>query len=85
MFHCGQTRLRLVQILDCHLFSAKPLSELMLLIGPLGTHFDQIAIKIQIFILIKSYMITSFAKWWPFRLNHKASNVDCEHPSNIVA
>ena len=40
----------------------------ILLIGPLGTNFSEILIKIQLFSFRKMHLKVSFAKWWPFCL-----------------
>ena len=59
----------LVQIIACHLFGAKPLSEPnagLLSIGPLGTNFSEILIKLQNFSFTKIRLKTLSAKWWPF-------------------
>ena len=60
----------LIQIMACRLVGAQPLSEPMLeylLIGPLGTTFSEIRIKIQNFSFIKMPLKISSAKWWSFR------------------
>ena len=54
------------------LFGAKPLSKHyagLLLIGPLGTNFNEIFIKIQIFSFMKMHLKISSAKWRPFCLS----------------
>ena len=56
----------LVQIMACRLFGAKPLSKPMLSIGPLGTNFSEISIKIQNFSFMKMHLKISCAKWRPF-------------------
>ena len=38
----------------------------ILLIGPLGTNFSKILVKVQNFLLIKTHVKISSAKWWPF-------------------
>ena len=40
----------------------------ILLIGPLGTNFSGILIKIQTFSFKKKHLKVSSAKWWPFCL-----------------
>ena len=56
----------------CRLNGAKPLSEPMLdgilLIGPLGTNFNEILIGIQTFSFRKMHLKMSSAKWRPFCL-----------------
>ena len=58
----------LVQIMACRLFGAKLLSKPMLFlsIGPLGTNFNGILIKIQNFSLTKLHLKIPSAKWRPF-------------------
>ena len=54
----------------CRLFGAKPLSEpmqLMLLIGHVGTKFNEISTKIHILSFKKIHFKMS-SKWWPFCL-----------------
>ena len=57
----------LVQIMACRLYSAKPLSKSsgLLTIGPSGTNFSKIQIKIQNFSFTKMHLNIS-AKWRPF-------------------
>ena len=43
----------------------------ILLIGPLGTHFNEILIVIQILLFKKMHMKMSSAKWRPFCLGLK--------------
>ena len=38
----------------------------LLIIGPLGTNFSEIGIKIQKFSLMKMHLNVSIMKWWPF-------------------
>ena len=40
----------------------------ILLIGPLGTNFSEILIKIHIFLFKKMHLKMSSGKWWPFYL-----------------
>ena len=57
----------------------------ILLIGPLGTNFSEISIKIQTFSLTKMRLKVSSAKWRPFCLGLNvlsAINID-EHLHNI--
>ena len=59
----------LVQIIACRLFGAEPLSKPMLgllFIGPSGTNFSEILIKIQIFSFRKMRLKISSAKWRQF-------------------
>ena len=70
-YMCQWTRPSLLQIMACHLISAKPLSETMLGIlsnGPLGTNISETPIKIWRFSFTKMHLIMSSAKWWPFCL-----------------
>ena len=50
----------------------------ILLIGPLGTNFSEILIKIRIFSLKKIGLIVSSVKWRPFCLSLNVLNV-CVH------
>ena len=62
-------RSALVQIMSCRLFGAKPLSKPMLgyfFIGPLGTNFSEISIKIQLFSFTKMHLKILSVKWGPF-------------------
>ena len=62
-------RLALVKIIACHLFGTKPLSKPMLCllsIGPLGTNFSEILLKIQNFSFMKMHLKILSAKWQPF-------------------
>ena len=52
---CQWTGSVLAQIVACHLFYAKPLPEPTLSIGPIGTNFSEIEIKIQNFSLMKMH------------------------------
>ena len=60
----------LVQIMACRLFGAKPLSKpintVLLSIGPLGTNFSEILIKIQNVSFTKIHLKMPSAKWRPF-------------------
>ena len=61
----------LVQIMAYRLIGAKPLSETILSIGPLGTNLNEILIETHTFSLKKSHLKKSSGKWRPFclRLN----------------
>ena len=63
----------LVQIMACHLFGTKPLSEQMPN-GPLRTNFSEILIKIQAFSLKKMHLNISSVKWRPFCLSFNVFN-----------
>ena len=66
-----QNRPSLVQIMACCLFGAEPLSEPMVAfcqVGPLGTNFSEILIRIQAFSFKKIRSKMSSAKWHPFCL-----------------
>ena len=57
-----------VQVMACHLIGAKPLPEPMptLSIGPLGTNFSEIQIKMQNFPFRKMNLKLLSGKWQPF-------------------
>ena len=61
-------------LMGCRLDGTKPLSDAGMLIGPLGTNFNDISIGIQTFSFKKMQLKMSSAKWRPFclGLNHQA-------------
>ena len=67
-----QLRPSLAQIMACRLFGTNPLSEpnaVLLSVGPLGTNFSEISIKIHTFSFKKMHLKTSSVKWQPFCLS----------------
>ena len=67
----------LVQIMVCRLFGTEPLSKPKLLsIGPSGTKFREILIKIQNFSFPKMHLKISSAIWRPFLRNETQSVSD---------
>ena len=71
-YMCRRTRSALVQVMACRLFNAKSLPEPMLTyklsIGPFGTNYGEILIKIPIFSFKKMHLKMLFGKWKPFCL-----------------
>ena len=58
----------LFQTMVWHLAGAKPLSESICLIRPLGTNFSEILIEIHMFLFKKMHLNISSGKWRPFCL-----------------
>ena len=58
-------------VLACCLAGAKPLPDIFPFWST-GNHFCKVCIKIQKFLLKKSYLKISSAKWWPFYSDLKA-------------
>ena len=56
----------LVQVMSCHLFGAKPLSEPILSIRLLGTNFSEIWIRILSFSFKECIWNCCLPQWWPF-------------------
>ena len=72
------------QIIDCRLFSAKPLTwtNADLSIGPLGTNFSEIWIKLQNFSFIRMHLKMLSAKWQPFFEGETQQNIT-KHEQHI--